>query len=116
MNISNIVGKIIINGTEFIGECLSIVNDIVTIDGKTVSVNVSEKTINITIEGNCGAIQNGVGDITIKGNVTGDVKTGVGNIDSGDILGQAKTGTGDITCDDIGGDCRTGCGDINRRN
>ncbi len=86
-----------------------------SIDGKEVACNIDDKVINVVIQGDCGPIDNGLGDVIVHGNVDGDVKTGCGDIDCKDVHGQVKTGVGDIQCGSVGGDAKTGCGDINRR-
>lgn len=114
MDISNINGTIVINGRKFSGKSVSITNGKIVIDGKPVDSDISEKEINVTIEGNCENVENGSGYITVKGDVLGFVRAGSGNINCGDVKGSVSTGSGDVKCGKVEGGVSTGSGDIKR--
>lgn len=124
---------IIINGTPFHGNNLSISNSKIFIDGKDISKKHDSKNITIeingdlksldvdycdaiTVHGNVHELNSGSGNLNC-GNITGDVKVGSGSIKvlNGGISGNVKTGSGDIKCGDVGGSIKTGSGDIKHR-
>ena len=119
----NIKGSKIGNGTVIIsgsvknssieGNSVSIINNKIFVDGK--EIETEEKVINIIVEGNldklevdcCNSIKvNGVtkdievsnGNITISGDVKGNVNNVNGNIIAKTINGNCKTTNGDIFC------------------
>ena len=97
------------------GNNVSIINNKIFVDGK--EIGTEEKEINIIVEGNldklevdcCNLIKvNGVtkdvevsnGNITISGDVKGNVNNINGNIIAKVINGNCKTKNGDILCND----------------
>lgn len=97
------------------GNNVSIINNKIFVDGK--EIGTEEKEINIIVEGNldklevdcCNSIKvNGVtkdvevsnGNITISGDVKGNVNNINGNIIAKVINGNCKTINGDILCND----------------
>ena len=121
----NIKGSKLGNGTVIIGRniknssikgnSISIINNKIFVDGK--EIETEEKVINIIVEGNldklevdcCNSIKvNGVtkdvevsnGNITISGDVKGNVNNINGNIIAKVINGNCKTKNGDILCND----------------
>ena len=121
----NIKGSKLGNGTVIIGRniknssikgnSISIINNKIFVDGK--EIETEEKVINIIVEGNldklevdcCNSIKvNGVtkdvevsnGNITINGDVKGNVNNINGNIITKAINGNCKTTNGDILCND----------------
>ena len=97
------------------GNNVSIINNKIFVDGK--EIGTEEKEINIIVEGNldklevdcCNSIKvNGVtkdvevsnGNITINGDVKGNVNNINGNIIAKVINGNCKTKNGDILCND----------------
>ncbi|ALF17318.1 MULTISPECIES: hypothetical protein [Fusobacterium] len=97
------------------GNNVSIINNKIFVDGK--EIGTEEKEINIIVEGNldklevdcCNSIKvNGVtkdvevsnGNITISGDVKGNVNNINGNIIAKVINGNCKTKNGDILCND----------------
>ena len=97
------------------GNNVSIINNKIFVDGK--EIETEEKVINIIVEGNldklevdcCNSIKvNGVtkdvevsnGNITISGDVKGNVNNINGNIIAKAINGNCKTTNGDILCND----------------
>lgn len=121
----NIKGSKIENGTVIIcgniknssieGNSISIINNKIFVDGK--EIETEEKVINIIVEGNldklevdcCNSIKvNGVtkdvevsnGNITISGDVKGNVNNINGNIIAKVVNENCKTKNGDILCND----------------
>ena len=121
----NIKGSKLGNGTVIIGgniknssiegNSISIINNKIFVDGK--EIETEEKVINLIVEGNldklevdcCNSIKvNGVtkdvevsnGNITISGDVKGNVNNINGNIIAKVINGNCKTKNGDILCND----------------
>ena len=97
------------------GNNVSIINNKIFVDGK--EIETEEKVINIIVEGNldklevdcCNSIKvNGVtkdvevsnGNISINGDVKGNVNNINGNIIAKVINGNCKTINGDILCND----------------
>lgn len=116
MHIINQNGKtVMVNGGT-----MTITNGKILIDGKPLSelevVDVNEKVINITIQGNVERLEvDYCKQITINGDCK-RVKTQNGNIDiSGDVDGDVHTSMGSITCGNVNGDVHTSMGNINRR-
>lgn len=112
MNISNINGKITVNGKTYKGNDVSVKNNEIYIDGKLVD---KATTIEITINGDVGKIDNGAGDITINGNVTGNVSNDVGDIKCGNVGGNISNDVGDIECGNVEGKVSTSVGDVRRK-
>lgn len=80
--------KIIVNGIEYNGNNISISNNKVIIDGKSLA---EYKVVDVTIIGNCGDIDAG-GSVKVTGNVTGNIDCG-GSVDiSGDVGGDIDAG------------------------
>jgi hypothetical protein len=102
---------ITINGKTYTGDSIYIKNGNITISGNVVVVD--EKIINIQIDGNiaklqvdacekcvihgdAGMVSTTSGDVEIRGNVTGNVKTMSGDVKCGHIKGDVSTMSGDI--------------------
>lgn len=117
MRIQNIKGGVIqINDKTYCGKNLVINNNQVIIDGVIQEeVPLEYKVINIQINGNVGDIQTEVGDVTVSGSVSGNIKTASGDIECGDVQGNAKSMSGDIKCGVVHGDVSTMSGDIRHR-
>jgi hypothetical protein len=109
----------IVNGKKYcIPGCHSIsaINNKVFVDGKPYQDpedgELIAEVINITIEGDVtGNVVNESGNIDC-GNVGGSVKTASGDISCNDVTGDASTASGDIKAKSIQGSCRTISGDI----
>jgi hypothetical protein len=103
-----------INGKNYKGNNVSVINNEVFIDGKRADQTEDAKVINITIEGSiqeldvdycdkleitgdCGSVTSKNGNIQVKGNVSGDVTNKNGNIVCRDVGGDAETKNGDVT-------------------
>jgi hypothetical protein len=92
-------GTVTINGTTYTGNSVSINDNGIVIDGNIVS-NLSSLGINISvrIDGNCDSVNTTSGDISINGEVTGNVSTVSGDVKCNNISGSVRTVSGDIVC------------------
>lgn len=102
-----------INGKSYSGKNVTINNGNILIDGKPVGNDVSTPDIYITIQGSidslqvdscnslkvkgdCGTVKSSAGDITISGNVSGDVNTTSGDVRCGYVSGSVSSMSGDV--------------------
>jgi DUF4097 and DUF4098 domain-containing protein YvlB len=102
-----------INGKSYSGKNVTINNGNILIDGKPVGNDASTPHVYITLQGNidslqvdscnslrvegdCGTIKSNAGDITISGNVSGDVKTMSGDVRCGNVSGSISSMSGDV--------------------
>ena len=116
MNTVNINGK---TYTAPDGVSVSVINGKVYFNGKLQEdfKDYKEKKIEIIIEGNCKEIKCDTGNITVKGNVEGNITADTGNIDvKGDIRGNVTTDYGNIKSHHIFGNVSTDIGIINGSN
>ena len=116
MNTVNINGK---TYTAPDGVSVSVINGKVYFNGKLQEdfKDYKEKKIEIIIEGNCKEIKCDTGNITVKGNVEGNITADTGNIDvKGDIRGNVTTDCGNIKSHYIFGNVSTDIGIINGSN
>lgn len=105
--------NIVINGSSYTGNNVSIINGKIMIDGKDVTPD--SKTITIEVNGNLGSLKaDVVNKVSITGNVDGDVQIGTGDVQIGaGVNGNIKTGVGDIKVQgNVSGNAKTGVGDI----
>ncbi|CAL9981956.1 hypothetical protein VPHD479_0246 [Vibrio phage D479] len=107
--------KTVINGVVYKGNNISIQGDKVVVDGVVQTPGLSVGPINVVVEGDCGQLDCAAGDVVVKGNVTGDVETGSGDVECLNVGGSVRTGSGDVKAKNIAGSVRTGSGDINKR-
>ena len=116
MNTVNINGK---TYTAPDNASVSVINGKVYFNGKLQEdfKNWKDKKIEIIIEGNCKDIKCDTGNITVKGNVEGNITADTGNIDvKGDIRGNVTTDCGNIRSHHIFGNVSTDIGIINGSN
>jgi len=105
------MASITINNQTFSGNNISISGSKITIDGKDVTPDQKQISIviegdvhqvsadvcdKLTVNGNSGAVSTMSGDIDIKGNVTGNVKTMSGDVECGNISGDVTTMSGNV--------------------
>ena len=109
-------GSVLINGTTVevcAGDSISISGDgnQVTVGSKTATVNSSK--ISISITGDVERVE-GIGDVKIGGNVTGDVSTSAGSIEiGGDVGGDVDSACGNVTVKGkVAGDVDVSCGNV----
>lgn len=115
MNIFGNNGTININGSSYSGSNVSIINGVVTVDGVVQKQQIGH-TVNVTITGDVERIENASGEVLVKGNVTGNVKTVSGNVKCGSIGNDVQTVSGNVNADgSIGGSVKTVSGDIKSR-
>ena len=112
------MNKVSINGKTYTapdGVSVSVVNNKVYFNGKLAEDfnDWKEKNIEIKIEGNCNKVTADAGNITVNGNVEGDVSADAGNINiKGDVKGNVEADCGNISANHINGNVRTDCGNI----
>lgn len=111
----NSASKIQIGDTIVTGKEISIIDGVVTVDGKKVDLkkepvinieiitaensrveNVEILNGNISITGRVDFVNSTSGDVTITGNVTGNVKTISGDVYCNDVFGNIQTVSGDV--------------------
>jgi len=98
------MGTITINGSTFNGNNVSIINGVVTIDGKAQNGTVNGVVEIRIIEG---AITNLTTDASVTcGKVDGDVQAG-GSVNCDGIGGSINAG-GSVRCDSVGGSVNAG--------
>lgn len=103
------MSRIIINGSTYYGNNVTIKNNKVIVDG--VNVTPDSKEINITVNGDVNTLEvDSCNKISIVGNVN-KLSGGTGDIECHDVTNGLTSGTGDIKCNNINGDVRTGSGD-----
>lgn len=105
-------GSIFINGVEYKGASVTIIDGVVNVDNKSVGAGSTPTHITIEIKGDVGSVSTASGDVF----VTGDVKTVSavsGDVNCGDVLGNVTTVSGDVHAIDITGtSIKTVSGDI----
>ena len=116
MNIFGNKGTININGSSYSGSNVSIVNGIVTVDGVIQKQKIGH-LVNVTIAGDVERVENTAGDVFIRGNVTGNVKTVSGSVECVDIGNDVQTISGNVIASgSINGNVKTISGDITSKN
>jgi hypothetical protein len=112
MKISMKDSKVTIDGRDFNGSNVTIINGRVTVDGVvqdgTLSGNVS-----VVVHGDVDRLENASG--TVKANNVGSIATKNGDIECGDVNGSVQTMSGDVSCGKIGGSVSTMSGDVTSR-
>lgn len=110
-NISIINGRVIIDGKD------------VTPDGKQITINVTgdiqelnvDSCDKVTVTGNVGSLKTSTGDVEVDGNV-GSLNTSTGDVEvNGNVEGDLESQNGDISCQNVGGSVSTKNGDIKYR-
>jgi len=105
------MSTITINNKGYVGNSITIINGVVSIDGKVQDAG-NEKQINITVTGD---ITNLSVDACISCQITGNagsVKTVSGDVTCGDVSGSVSTVSGDVVAYIIHGSASTVSGDI----
>lgn len=112
MNVVNINGR---TYSAPDGVSVSVINNKVYFNGKLQEDfnNWKEKNIEIIVCGDCKEVKADAGNISIKGNVEGNVNADTGNISiEGDVKGNVTADCGNISANHISGDVSTDCGNI----
>lgn len=104
----NVAGRVIINGVEYAGGSINIVNGKVIRDGQeegsvtgpiSVVVHGEVKSLSVgsgdVTAGVVGSIQTGSGDVRCES--AGSVQTASGDVTAGKILGSASSMSGNVT-------------------
>ncbi len=109
---------VIVNGKRYEtnGGSISIVGNKVYCNGVEITDfnGIQEKNVNITIEGNVeGNVETSSGNITVKGNCH-SIETTSGDVECGDVAGGVKTVSGDVKAKKILGNVKTVSGDISK--
>lgn len=92
-----------INGKTYQGNGVSVVNGVVTIDGKVVDENAKDYRV-LEIKGDVGSVQT---DLSVNcDNVKGNVNAG-GSVICDSVGGNVDAG-GSVNCNDVGGDVKAG--------
>lgn len=103
--------QISINGQTFSGNSIEVKDGQIYIDRQ--KIKTKDTFITIDVVGDVERLKADVCEsIKINGNVNGDVKTQVGDIECGNVGGNVKTETGDIHLQHATGDVKTQVGDI----
>lgn len=109
-------GKVMVNGKP-VEDLNSLPDKVVniTIDGDVESLHV-DCCSTLSVDGNVKTLKSGSGDVTVSGNVSGNISTGSGDVNCCNVEeGDVTTGSGDVHCIKVGGRVSTGSGDIYRR-
>lgn len=101
-----------VNGVNYTGRNVSIINNRVIIDGSSVGSN---PPVVINITGDIHHLSVDVGTATIHGKCTGSIKTMSGDVECGDVSGDVETMSGDVTCGSVDGSVNSMSGDIRRQ-
>jgi hypothetical protein len=96
-----------INGRriEVQGNCISIVNNQVYVNGKLVDSEVCTQPVKLIVEGNAMNVTTR-GSVEVQGNVLGSVDLG-GSINCGNVGGSIDAG-GSVHCGNVGGNIDAG--------
>jgi hypothetical protein len=105
------MGSVNINGRIFSGKSVIVKNGKVFVDGNSVAADEKEIKIEVTgnietltvdyckdlkVTGDVSKVKTMSGDVTIGGEVKGDVRTMSGDVRCGNIAGKVKTMSGNI--------------------
>ncbi len=116
MKIFGSTGTITVNGSSYSGSNVSIIDGVVTVDGVIQKQKIGH-LVNVTIAGDVERVENTAGDVFIRGNVTGNVKTVSGSVECVDIGNDVQTISGNVIASgSINGNVKTISGDITSKN
>ena len=101
MKVSMNSGSIVIDGREFSGRNVTIINGKVTVDGVVQDGDLTGP-ITVTINGDVQSIENHAGNVTAQN--VGEINTGSGNVKCGNVGGSIRTGSGDVECGAVFGE------------
>lgn len=85
--------RFIIDGQEFRGSSISIVNGKVTVDGEAQDGSLSGP-VHVEIHGDVQSLENHAGNVTAHN--VGEISTGSGDVECGAVSGNIRTGSGDV--------------------
>lgn len=109
------MGKINVNGRNYVGNSVTISGNKIIVDGKNVSETDDFKGPSLTVEinGHLNMLQvDSCDKITVDGDI-GNLSTVSGDVRSLNINGNVSTVSGDVKANTISGNVNTISGDIN---
>lgn len=92
--------QITINDRQFVGSNISVVGNEVMVDGIRVDIGNLESLspIVVTVDGDADSVYTQSGDVSVSGNVSGDIRTQSGTVQvDGTAHGDVNTMSGDVT-------------------
>ncbi len=104
--------RIVVNGQDFVGGSVSIVDGSIVVDGKVVASAMTPR-IEIHVHGDVDVLKTAAGDVSVTGNAK-EVTTTSGDIRCADVGGNVSTVSGDVQAKTIHGRVSTVSGDISR--
>lgn len=102
--------RVTINGVEYTGRNVSIVNGRVIVDGKEQD-QALQHPISVAVMGNVTNIDLASGKVEISGSA-GAVTTASGDVHCGNVAGNVETMSGDVHCSAIGNNASSMSGNI----
>lgn len=113
LNITGNASTVTINDRTYNGTNISIVDGVITMDGKTIT-KLDTFKIDVVVQGNCEVVQTTQGNITANGNVNCDITTSQGDITvNNHVTGNISTSMGDVNIKgNVTGNVKTSMGDI----
>lgn len=104
MKILSDIAKVVKDGLKMIVEIpsdaksISTYGSTIVINGDSYTIDDKDcKTIEVIVNGNVGSVDVSAGNVTINGNVEGDVDVSCGNVSCGNIAGDIDVSCGNIT-------------------
>lgn len=113
MGIFNQPSTVSINGSNYTGHSISIVDGKVIVDGAEQGA-ISGLQVVVNIVGDPREVSTVSGNINVQGDC-GWVRTTSGDIRCHDVEGNVETVSGDVECMNVSGSVRTVSGDIEKR-
>lgn len=96
-----------------VGRNITVKNNVVIIDGVVQEgLTQGDKSITIQIHGPAHTVETASGDVTVEGDVTGDLSTVSGDVRCKNVGGSVSTISGDVKASSIAGNVKTVSGDI----
>lgn len=112
--ISGAHGAVVVNGKSYLGNNVTVINGVVTVDGVRQDGTITEQQVQIVVQGDAQEIHTGSGNVSAHGAAVISTQSGDVTV-KGQVHGNVSTMSGDVTCGNIAGSVRTMSGDINRR-
>lgn len=107
------IGRISIDGRDFVGRSIIIDGDTVIVDGVEQDGKLVG-SITVNVHGDAESIETARGSVTVSGSA-GPIKTLSGDVRCGNVTGSVQTMSGDVTCGTIGGSVSTMSGGVSHR-
>ena len=106
-------GRVVIDGKDVTPEKEKVINICVTGDVENVRADVCDSII---VSGNAKTVGTTSGDVTVEGDVQGNVKTVSGDVQCKAVGEGVETVSGDVHCGDVRGNVSSINGDVRRKN